>query len=602
MPPLSVQELLAQRAQQGQGDVRPKFVSKREREAHKQAEQKAEKEKEAALHARLKRARVEWESQASTASTSSSPAHESEDEHKEAQLIKQRYLGTRPSSVPRRQRRAGDAHAKRFQFEWSAEDDTSDPTLATLPESSAVLRGRAGLDGSERSESGRSRMRATLAEKPWSEKTLEEMRARDWRIFREDFQIQVRGGGDIPYPLRSWKESAIPSAVLEAIDTMGYREPTPIQRQAIPIGLLPRDLIGIAETGSGKTASFVVPMLAHCMRQPPMNDDTRHMGPHALILAPTRELAQQIEGETRKFASRLGCQVVSLVGGRDLTEQAFHLSEGAEIVIATPGRLQDCLERHTLVLSQCHFLVMDEADRMVDMNYEDALHYILACLPSAEHGRTTMLYSATMPPTVERIARTYLQNPATVVIGQAGQAVGTVEQRVEFVDSDEQRTKRLLQVLDSGFAPPMIVFVNQKAHVDVVSRDLRRAGWHVAMLHSGLSQPQREASIESLRDGRNEVLCCTDIGARGIDLPDVSLVVNVHFPTNFPSYIHRIGRTGRAGKKGCAMTFIDENDAEHFYELRQALSKSPLSRVPTELAQHPAALQRPARATSDGAK
>ena len=152
------------------------------------------------------------------------------------------------------------------------------------------------------------------------------------------------------------------------------------------------------------------------------------------------------------------------------------------------------------------------------------------------------------------------------------QAVGTVDQQVEFVSSEERRKQRLLSVLDSGFAPPMIVFVNQIKTADVVGRDIRRAGWNVAILHSGLSQPQREAAIASVRDGRNDVLCCTDVGARGIDVPDVSLVVNYQFPTNFPSYIHRIGRTGRAGKTGTAISFVDEYDQDHFYELRQELS------------------------------
>lgn len=597
--PLSVDELLARGAQQGAQPARPTFVPRKQREAHREEERRKEVAAEEALHARLKRARVEWERQAPAAGAASGAPRASPERERETPDAKEKKLGDGVPSSSRQRRRAGAPASKRFLFDWHAEDDTSDPALAVMPESAAIVRGRAGLDGLERSATGKTKMRSTLDEKPWSDKTLDEMKARDWRIFREDYQIQVRGGGDIPHPLRSWRESSIPAAVLDAITAMGYKEPTPIQRQAIPIGLEPRDLIGLAETGSGKTASFVVPMLAYVLRQPPLTEDTAHYGPYALILAPTRELAQQIEAEAQKLSRRLGLRVVSLVGGRDMTEQSFLLGQGAEIVIATPGRLQDCLERHILVLGQCRFLVMDEADRMVDMNYEDALHAILAALPTAdEGGRVTMLYSATMPASVERIARTYLSRPATVVIGQAGQAVSTVEQRVEMVASDDERQRRLLEVLDSGFAAPMIVFVNQKVTVDLVGRDLKRAGWHVALLHSGLSQPQREAAIRSLRDGHNEVLCCTDIGARGIDLPDVSLVVNYQFPTNFPSYIHRIGRTGRAGKQGCAVTFLDEGDADHFYELRVELAKSPVSSVPPELARHPAAMQRPARSAT----
>lgn len=560
-PPLSVDELLAK---QPQHQARPRFVSRREREAHKEAEREAESAAEAAKDARLKRARLDWERAPRAA-----PEHE-----------------TPPVVRPpeRRARRPGD----RFRFEWSADDDTSEAHVGE-DVAHTLLRGRAGMDGSERSVTGKTTMRSTLAEKPWSEKTLDEMRPRDWRIFREDYQIQVRGAQAVPAPLRTWAEAQrMPRAILDAVTAMGYRDPTPIQRQAIPIGLEFRDLIGLAETGSGKTASFVIPLLAYVLEQPRIAGGDAYMGPYGLILAPTRELAQQIEVEARKFAARLGIRVVSLVGGRDLGEQSFLLSEGAEIVIATPGRLQDCLERHMLVLAQCRFLVLDEADRMIDLNYEEALHYILDSLPAE---RTTMLYSATMPPSVDKMARTYLREPATVVIGQAGQAVGTVEQRVEFVGSEDERQGRLLSVLDSGFAPPMIVFVNQKANADVIGREVRKAGWRVAILHSGLSQPQREAAIASLREGRNDVLCCTDIGARGIDLPNVSLVVNYQFPTQFPSYIHRIGRTGRAGRKGCAVSFVDENDAEHFYALRLELAKSPVSSVPPDLAHHPKAMR-----------
>lgn len=578
-------------------------MSKKEREAHRAQEKQAEADAETQRLQHAKKARLDWEQQGASATASAAkPAraasrdtphtsNEPESSDGDVDAIRQRYLGARPDRA-RKVRRSNDP-AKRFQFEWDQTEDTSDVQQLAMAESiqTPVLAGRAGLEGSERSRGRPSVLKSTLDEKHWTEKPLGEMKERDWRIFREDYGIAVKGGS-IPPPLRSWRESRIPVPVLEAIEEIGYKEPSPVQRQAIPIGLEQRDLIGIAETGSGKTASFVIPMLAYVADLPRLGEENAHLGPYALILSPTRELAQQIETEARKLVSRLGVRVVSVVGGRDITEQAFHLQRGAEIVIATPGRLKDLIEQHIVMLGQCMYLVMDEADRMVDMNYEAELDFILASLPRATavgRERVTMLYSATMPPYVEKIARTYLQKPATVLIGNAGQAVGTVDQQVEFVSGEEKRKARLLAVLDCGLPPPMIVFVNQKATADVIGRELRRAGWRVAVLHSGLSQTQREASIGSLRDGHNEVLCCTDIGARGIDLPDVSLVVNYQFPTNFSSYIHRIGRTGRAGKEGRAVTFVDDDDAEHLFELKQEIAKSPVSKVPPELARHPAA-------------
>ena len=201
--------------------------------------------------------------------------------------------------------------------------------------------------------------KSTFDDRHWSTKSLPEMTERDWRIFREDFEISTKGGA-VPRPLRSWSEAPLPDTILKVIDDIGYREPTPVQRQAIPIGLLNRDIIGIAKTGSGKTAAFLIPMLVFISTLPPLSDSNRHDGPYALILAPTRELAQQIENETSKFASRLKLTSVSIVGGHSLDEQAFALRNGAEIVIATPGRLKDMLDRHMLVLNQCTYIVMDE--------------------------------------------------------------------------------------------------------------------------------------------------------------------------------------------------------------------------------------------------
>lgn len=461
-----------------------------------------------------------------------------------------------------------------------------------------------------------------MDERHWTEKPLVEMKERDWRIFREDFSISARGG-QIPHPLRSWTESAIPKEILEVVDSIGYKEPSPIQRQAIPIGLQNRDIIGIAETGSGKTAAFVIPMLTFISRLPPFTDEIRHLGPYALILAPTRELAQQIESESKKFAGPLGFTCVSIVGGRAVEEQQFNLREGAEIIIATPGRLKDVIERHVLVLSQCRYVVMDEADRMVHLGFEADLTFILDKLPTeamageptatitnggdgmdvdgAEKGekgrsRVTTLFSATMPPAVERLARKYLRKPAVITIGEAGRAVDTVEQRVEFVLGDERKKQRMVEILNSGvYAPPIIVFVNQKKTADMVAKDLQKAQWSAATLHSGKNQEQREASLQSLRDGKADVLVATDLAGRGIDVQDVSLVINYQMAGSIEAYVHRIGRTGRAGKQGTAITFLTNDDDEVMYDLKQEISKSPVSKVPVELAKHEAAQHRVSR-------
>ncbi|KAF5330805.1 hypothetical protein D9619_005791 [Psilocybe cf. subviscida] len=555
--------------------------------------------------------------------------------HDDLTAIRSRYLG-----VDKKKRKIRKMNDRKFVFDWDAQDDTfaeDSPVAAGANRQGAqVMFGRghlAGMDdggGSGPRKAAapgegvqladamerRNAAKAGYDDRHWTEKPLDEMKERDWRIFREDFSISARGGS-IPHPLRSWKESTIPETILECIEKIGYKEPSPIQRQAIPIGLQNRDIIGIAETGSGKTAAFVIPMLSFISNLPLFTDENRHLGPYALIMAPTRELAQQIESEARKFASPLGFKCVSIVGGRAVEEQQFNLREGAEIIIATPGRLKDVIERRVLVLSQCRYVVMDEADRMVHLGFEVDLTFILDALPSetmsgedqgdqmdvdgetlVKKGRTrvTTLFSATMPPAVERLARKYLKKPAVITIGEAGRAVDTVEQRVEFVNGEEKKKQKLLEVLNSGqFPSPIIVFVNQKKTADMVAKDLSRAGWSAATLHSGKNQEQREASLQSLRNGDSDVLVATDLAGRGIDVPDVSLVINFQMANTIEAYVHRIGRTGRAGKMGVAITFLTNDDDEVMYDLRQEISKSPVSKVPPELAKHEAAQHKVSR-------
>lgn len=594
-------------------------------------------------------------------------------EEAQAVLMKQRYMGvdlnTSNFSAKKKRKRTTE---KKFNFEWNADEDTSrdyDPIYQNRVEVNFFGRGRLAGFGEEATENATRNYTKALAERDreagqsrarqlldmerrrreeggrhmldvhWSQKPLNMMRERDWRIFKEDFSISSKGGG-VANPMRSWEESGLPSRLLDLVDRVGYKEPTPIQRAAIPIALTNRDLIGVSVTGSGKTAAFLLPLLVYISELPPLDTAWRRDdGPYAVILAPTRELAQQIELEATKFARPLGFNVVSIVGGHALEEQSYSLRNGAEIIIATPGRLVDCLERRILVLSQCCYVIMDEADRMIDLGWEEPINAILDALPvgnekpdsdAAEDARAmsanpaaitssnpavaryrqTMMYTATMPAAVERIARKYLRRPAIVTIGNVGEAVDTVEQRVEFISGEDRRKKRMLDILSSGvFAPPIIVFVNIKRNCDAVAKDINKASilspfhssrsgaaggtWSAVTLHGSKTQEQREAALGSVRAGNTDVLVATDLAGRGIDVPDVSLVLNFNMASSIDSYTHRIGRTGRAGKSGVSITFLGGEDVDVMYDLKQMLSKSSVSKVPDELRRHEAAQAKP---------
>lgn len=541
-------------------------------------------------------------------------------EDTEAALIRQRYMGadqnTSTFSAKKKRRRTTE---RKFNFEWNAEEDTSpdyNPLYSSRAEVNFFGRGRLG-GFAEDTDSGAQKYAMALKErdadagaarakelmemerrrkeefgrnsldKHWSDKKLEHMRERDWRIFKEDYNISTKGGA-IPNPMRSWAESGLPKRLLDVVAMVGYTDPSPIQRAAIPIALQSRDLIGVAVTGSGKTAAFLLPLLVYISELPVLNEMTKNHGPYAIILAPTRELAQQIEIEARKFATPLGFTCVSIVGGHSLEEQAYALRDGAEIVIATPGRLVDCIERRVLVLGQCCYVIMDEADRMIDLGFEEPVNKILDALPVAnekpdteeaedatlmskhlggkDRYRQTMMYTATMPPAVERIARKYLRRPAIVTIGNVGEAVETVEQRAEFIAGEDKRKKRLADILLSReFAPPIIVFVNIKRNCDAVARDIKNMGFSAVTLHGSKTQEQREAALGSVRAGTTDVLVATDLAGRGIDVQDVSLVINFNMANTIESYTHRIGRTGRAGKSGVAISFLGNEDADVLY-------------------------------------
>ncbi|KAK8488760.1 hypothetical protein V6N13_025325 [Hibiscus sabdariffa] len=559
---------------------------------------------------------------------------------KELVAIKEQYLG---SKKPKK--RVIKASEKfRFSFDWENTEDTSRDmnSLYQNPHEAQLLFGRgfrAGVDRREQKkfaaknekemreeirkkegveekpeEAAAQRLKEAAAnsydtfdmrvDKHWSEKKLEEMTERDWRIFREDFNISCKGS-KIPRPMRSWSESKLSSELLKAVERVGYKKPSPIQMAAVPLGLQQRDVIGIAETGSGKTAAFVLPMLSYISRLPPMSEENEAEGPYAVVMAPTRELAQQIEDETMKFAHYLGIKVVSVVGGQSIEEQGFRIRQGCEVVIATPGRLLDCLERRYAVLNQCNYVVLDEADRMIDMGFEPQVVGVLDAMPSSNLKpenedeeldekriyRTTYMFSATMPPAVERLARKYLRNPVVITIGTAGKATDLISQHVIMMKESE-KFPRLQKLLDDLGDKTAIVFVNTKKNADTISKNLDKAGYKVTTLHGGRSQEQREISLEGFRAKRFNVLVATDVAGRGIDIPDVAHVINYDMPSNIEMYTHRIGRTGRAGKTGVATTFLTLHDTDVFFDLKQMLIQSG-SPIPPELAKHEASKFKP---------
>ncbi|KAL0487733.1 DEAD-box ATP-dependent RNA helicase [Acrasis kona] len=529
--------------------------------------------------------------------------HQSQSSHldaarqKEIQEIKDEYLNKKEQK--KKINKQGDRN--RFSFGWNASDDTSRDTLDIPRYESQLQFGRGKLAGTDLPESSsrKSRLNLNKLGKPWQEKSIQEMDERDWKILKEDFEINSRGG-KVPNPVRYWEEvDSISTDLLDIIYEVGYKEPTPIQRACIPIGLENRDLIGLAETGSGKTFAFLLPLLIYVSKQPKLTGARIQDGPYALVLVPTRELALQIEEEARKFTTKLGYRVHSVIGGIDYSTQNNMLRDGCEILIATPGRMVDCLESHYVVLNQCNYVVLDEADRMVSMGFEAQLNSILDAMPSSNIRsedetleeservyRQTTMFSATMKPELEKLASKYLRRKIVITIGEANKAVERIQQKVVFCKNENDKRKQLISVLE-GADPLIVIFVNTKTRVDEVARAIRDM-YRVATIHGGKSQDARETALDAFQNHECDVMVATDVLGRGIDIKDISLVINYDLPKVISTYTHRIGRTGRAGRKGDSVSFFTNEDTEIAYDLRLMLEAGN-NLVPQELQKHESA-------------
>jgi ATP-dependent RNA helicase DeaD len=346
---------------------------------------------------------------------------------------------------------------------------------------------------------------------------------------------------------------ALRPELLQALTSLGYEEPTPIQREAIPPLLEGHDLVGQAATGTGKTAAFALPVLQDLARS------AGGAGPTALVLVPTRELAEQVSQAVHRYGRDLGVRVLPVYGGQPIGRQLQALQRGVDVVVGTPGRVLDHINRATLQLSAVRTVVLDEADEMLDMGFAEDIEAILAETPG---DRQTVLFSATIPPRIDAIARRHLRDPVRIRMGREASAAGEVPlvRQSAYVVTRAHKPAALARVLDVEAPPAAIVFCRTREEVDQVTETLNGRGYRAEALHGGMSQDQRDRVMGRLRGGSTELLVATDVAARGLDVEQLTHVVNYNVPSAPESYVHRIGRVGRAGREGVAITLAEPRE------------------------------------------
>lgn len=393
--------------------------------------------------------------------------------------------------------------------------------------------------------------------------------------YRRRHEISV-SGGNVPPPFTTFEATGFPSELLKEVHQAGFSVPTPIQAQSWPIAMQGRDIVAIAKTGSGKTLGYLLPGFMHLKQR----RNNSQMGPTVLVLSPTRELATQIQDEAVKFgrSSRISC--TCLYGGAPKGPQLKELDRGVDIVVATPGRLNDILETRRVSLNQVSYLVLDEADRMLDMGFEPQIRKIVKEVPTR---RQTLMYTATWPKEVRKIAADLLSNAVQVNIGNADELVAnkSITQYVEVLSSMEKQ-RRLEQILRSQEpGSKIIIFCATKKMCDLLARNLSRQ-FGAAAIHGDKSQGERDHVLNQFRSGKSPVLVATDVAARGLDIKDIRVVVNYDFPTGIEDYVHRIGRTGRAGATGVAYSFFNDQDSKYASDLVKILEGAN-QKVPQEV-------------------
>lgn len=398
----------------------------------------------------------------------------------------------------------------------------------------------------------------------------------NWRVPRcilnlpEERHVEIREkcgiavqGEDVPPPIASFKDMKIPKSIIAALKERGITRPSPIQMQGLPALFQGRDLIGIAYTGSGKTLAFSLPLLMFCLEQELALPFETDEGPFGLIICPSRELARQTMLTIKHYADAASLEgypeikVLACIGGDPIKNQIETIKRGIHIIVATPGRLIDMLDKKIINLKICRYLCFDEADRMIDMGFEEEVRNIISYFKSQ---RQTLLFSATMPRKIQNFAKSALVKPVTVNVGRAGAASTNIIQEVEYV-KPESRIVHVLQALQKT-APPVLIFAEKKQDVDSIHEFLLTKGVEAVSIHGGKEQEERTWAIDMFKSGDKDILVATDVASKGLDFPDIQHVINFDMPEDIENYVHRIGRTGRRGQKGTSTTFINRQIEE----------------------------------------
>jgi len=392
---------------------------------------------------------------------------------------------------------------------------------------------------------------------------------------------QIQPESSLP-PLANFADFHLDPKILKAVAEQGYTQATPIQAKAIPIVLEGRDVMGAAQTGTGKTAAFTLPIIQKLLPNANASTSPARHPIRALILTPTRELSDQVADNASLYAKHTDLRTAVVFGGVDIKPQAMTLRAGVEILIATPGRLLDHLGSKTADLSQVQILVLDEADRMLDMGFLPDLQRIINLIPAQ---RQTLLFSATFSSEIKKLAQTYLRNPVTIEVARQNAAADTVNQVIHFVKSENKRAA-IVAILQNrvkaGHTKQCIIFTNSRLGCARLARALEHDGIKAAAIHGDKSQGERMLTLEAFKSGAIDALVATDVAARGLDISEMPCVINHELPFSAEDFIHRIGRTGRAGSKGDAIALVDDSEKRLLDDIEKLLKrKLPVSALPT---------------------